>query len=286
MDAKKRHIVTAVVIVVVLLLLFSKGLFRPVELDSGYRPVMGTFARIVVVADNLKIARESIKSAFLEIDTVDMLMSDYKEDSEISLINKNAFKESVKVTKPTFEVLQKAVEFSELSEGAFDITIGPLVDLWRSAADANSLPTEDEISHARSKVGYEKLILDPVGNTVRFKAEGMRIDLGGIAKGYAVDRGMNMLQQAGVTTALVSAGGDTRVSGKRWDRPWHIGIRNPRDEGSIVSMVPLENSAISTSGDYERYFVEDGVRYHHILDPKLLHFHHQELKGSEEIWLH
>jgi thiamine biosynthesis lipoprotein len=97
---------------------------------------------------------------------------------------------------------------------------------------------------------------------------GVRIDLGGIAKGYAVDRGMNMLQQAGITSALISAGGDTRVIGKRWDRPWHIGIRNPREEGSIVSMIPLENSAISTSGDYERYFVEDGVRYHHILDPK------------------
>ncbi|MDX1697544.1 MAG: FAD:protein FMN transferase, partial [Thiohalobacterales bacterium] len=110
------------------------------------------------------------------------------------------------------------------------------------------------------------VLLDEADSSVRFLHAGVRIDLGGIAKGYAVDRGIALLADAGIKAGLVSAGGDTRVLGKRWERPWQVGIRNPREEG-IVSMIPLEDAAISTSGDYERYFEQDGVRYHHILNP-------------------
>ncbi len=161
----------------------SKG---RISADSGHRLVMGTFARVVAVAADTQTAEKSIEAAFEQLTIVDKLMSDYKADSEISKVNRDAFWNPVVVSESTFGVLQRSIELSELSDGAFDITIGPLVDLWRKAADANTVPTDDQLTKTRAKVGYEKLILDSDERSVRFAVDGMRLDLGGIAKGYVL----------------------------------------------------------------------------------------------------
>ena len=276
MNEKIRHIATAVVIVTFLLLLyFFGGPGRLRHLDSGYRPVMGTFARVVVVAKNSSIAKKSIEAAFTEINEVDDLMSDYKDDSEITAVNKDAFNRPVKVSRPTFEVLQKSIYFSELSDGAFDITVGPLVDLWRSAAEANSVPSDAELSEARSKVGYEKLIFDADERTVRFTVEGMRIDLGGIAKGYAIDKAIETMKRAGASGGMVDIGGDIRCFGRPPERKksWLIGLQKPTENFEFptesdapLMVLKLKDAAVATSGGYRRFFLIDGQKFSHIFN--------------------
>jgi thiamine biosynthesis lipoprotein len=174
------------------------------------------------------------------------------------------------ISTELFDLLVTAKEYSSLTDGAFDITyasVGYLYDFRRHVR-----PDEAHIRAALPAVNYEHVLLDPARHTVRFTQKGVRIDLGGIAKGYAVDRGIEVLQKAGITHGYVSAGGDSRVLGDRFGKPWVVGIRDPqKGEGEVIARVPLVDAAISTSGDYERYFDEDGVRYHHIIDPHTGH---------------
>ena len=239
---------------------------------------MGTVITVELWHEDDDLGKKQVDSIMGEMRRIDALMSSYKPDSELSAVNAGAAKGPVTVSKELLEMIERALEYSDITSGAFDITYASAGQHYDYRN--NKKPDKALLQAALPAINFRHVKIDKTASTVEFLHPGVRIDLGGIAKGYAVDRGMNMLQQAGVTTALISAGGDTRVSGKRWDRPWHIGIRNPRDEGSIVSMIPLENSAISTSGDYERYFVEDGVRYHHILDPKTGTSTHEILSSS------
>jgi len=248
----------------------------PAEADSGHRPVMGTFARVVVVAPNTSTANRCIEAAFAQIYNVDQLMSDYKDDSEISQVNRDGFKRAVKVSKSTYEVLQKAVQFSKLSGGAFDITVGPLVQLWRSADEANSVPTDTELQYARSKVGYEKLILDANETSVRFAVDGMKLDLGGIAKGYAIDKAVEAMQKSGAIGAMVDIGGDIRCFGtpSKNKKHWLIGVQDPNkardglDLGTSSLVLQLKNAAIATSGGYRRFALIKGIKYTHIISRK------------------
>ena len=273
MDRQNTRIAIGIIAAVCLIAALRFWPTSPAEADSGHRLVMGTFARVVVVAPNKKTARRCIKAAFTEMNNVDQLMSDYKKDSEISQLNRDAFKQAVKVSKPTYEVLQKAVEFSRLSEGAFDVTVGPMVQLWRAAAEANSLPTETELQQARSKVGYEKLILDANETTVRFAVEGMMLDLGSIAKGYAIDKAVEAMQKAGALGAMVDIGGDIRCFGKpsKGKKHWLIGIQDPTkareglDPGTSLLVLRLKNAAIATSGGYRRFTLIKGKKYSHII---------------------
>jgi thiamine biosynthesis lipoprotein len=204
-----------------------------------------------------------------EMHRINELMSHYRPDSQLSRINARAAVEPVAVDPELFDLLRTSVRFSELTGGAFDITyasVGYLYDYRRRVH-----PSEQEIAAALPGVNYRNLILDPANHTVKFGRDGMRIDLGGIAKGYACDRGVEILKRHGVTSGMVTAGGDTRLLGDRRGRPWTIGLRHPDDRSRVVLSMPLEDVAISTSGDYERYFDEGGVRYHHIIDPKTGH---------------
>jgi len=165
-----------------------------------------------------------------------------------------------------FDILSRSIEFSKLSSGAFDITfssVGYMYDYRRHIK-----PTDKEIEQALPGIDYRHILLDAKKRTVKFARPGVRIDLGGIGKGHAVDNGIALLKKRGITQAIVTAGGDSRVLGDRGGRPWMVGIRDPRRKDNMVAVIPLINSAISTSGDYERYFEADGVRYHHILNPK------------------
>jgi len=178
-----------------------------VEVDSKYHEVMGTFGRAVAVAMRRETAQKCVEAAMEQVRNVDALMSDYKKDSEISRVNRQAFGSAVKLSAATYEVLERSVELSQMTDGAFDITVGPLVDLWRSAEEANTIPNEAELAAARAKVGYEKLILDANEMSVRFGVEDMRVDLGAIAKGYSIDKAIEAMQKLGAIGGMVDVGG-------------------------------------------------------------------------------
>jgi thiamine biosynthesis lipoprotein len=200
-----------------------------------------------------------------EMQRIDNLMSTYKDDSELSAVNANAARQAVPVSSELLVLLARALEFSETTDGAFDITYASAGKFYDYRAGKK--PDDDQLQAVLPAIDYRHVQINRDAGTVRFSVPGVRVDLGGIAKGYAVDRAVRLLQAAGIEHALVTAGGDTRVIGKRWNRAWNVGIRDPRNKQGVVTMVPLEDMAISTSGDYERFFIEDGVRYHHIINP-------------------
>lgn len=233
------------------------------RVDDG---IMGTRMVVEVWTDTAAQGNQAIDSVLNEMRRLDESMSTYKATSEVSKVNAEAAKHPVKITKELFDLLTKAVEFSRITHGAFDITyasVGFMYDFRE-----HEKPSEQQIAAALPAVNYKHLLLDAKQQTIKFTQAGVRIDLGGIAKGYAVDRGIALLQAHGITHALVTAGGDSRIIGDRFGKPWIIGIRHPDDANQVIAKIPLVDTALSTSGDYERYFDENGQRYHHIIDPK------------------
>jgi thiamine biosynthesis lipoprotein len=192
-------------------------------------------------------------------------MSHYNPKSQLSAVNAHAAEGPVRVDPTIIEVVSRALEFSRLSGGAFDITYASVGYLYDYRA--HQKPTDAQIAKAMPGVDYRHVQVDPVASTIRFTTPGVRIDLGGIAKGYAVDRCVEILRRMGIRHAMVNAGGDTRLLGDRRGAPWIVGVRDPRNDGALVTRLPLADEAVSTSGDYERYFEADGERYHHILVP-------------------
>ena len=227
--------------------------------------IMGTAINVELWHEDAEQGRSLTQSVLDEMQRIDNLMSTYKPDSELSFINENAPKGPVTVSTELLSLIIRALDYSVITAGAFDITYASAGQYYDYRSRIK--PSDGQLQQALPAINYRYVKIDPRTSTIEFMQQGVRIDLGGIAKGYAVDRSMEILRSAGVENAIVSAGGDSRVIGKRRDRPWNVGIRHPRNGDSIVSMIPLDNSAISTSGDYERYFEEDGVRYHHILNP-------------------
>jgi thiamine biosynthesis lipoprotein len=227
--------------------------------------IMGTGVNVELWHEDAIQAEALIARVLQEMRRIDRLMSTYKPDSEISMVNANAAVAPVAVSPELFTLIRRALAYSEITHGAFDITYASAGRYYDYRTGRK--PTDAQLAESLPAIDYRHVRLDAAAGTVAFTQPGVYIDLGGIAKGYAVDRGMEILRLGDVENALISAGGDSLVIGKRWDRPWYIGIRDPRNKAGIVSMIPLEDTAISTSGDYERYFEEDGVRYHHILDP-------------------
>jgi len=246
-----------------------------VSIDSGYHEVMGTFARVVTVAMDEDTAKECARKALEQLELVDELMSGYKEDSEISVVNREGFARAVRVSEATFEVLERSVEYSRLTAGAFDVTVGPLVELWRAAGEANRRPEEGELQEARAKVGWGKMVLDANDLSVRFLAEGMRVDLGGIAKGYAIDAAVAAIQEGGAVGAMVDLGGDIRCFGApaAGRERWLVGLQDPRKAsdvaggGEILLTLKLVDAAVATSGDYRRFVLVEGEKHSHIIDP-------------------
>jgi thiamine biosynthesis lipoprotein len=227
--------------------------------------IMGTRVAVQLWSTDPDLAVRAIDAVMADMHRTDELMSTYKPESQLSQVNAHAYERPVVVDADIIEVMQASLEYSRLSHGAFDVTyasVGYLYDYRR-----HQHPSEKEIAAALPGVDYRQVQLDPDARTIRFLKPGMRIDLGGIAKGWAVDRGVEILRRFGIQHAMVNAGGDTRLLGDRRGKPWVVGIRDPRRDGVVVARLPLQDEAISTSGDYERFFEEDGVRYHHILVP-------------------
>lgn len=229
------------------------------------RPMLGTEISVYLWSDDPELGRQAIEDVFDEADRIDRLMSTYKDDSEISEINRAAAHEPVVASEELFRLIQRSLDISVLTRGAFDITydsVGQHYDFR-----AGKRPDSDTVAAEREKIDYRFVKLDQATQSVAFLQEGVRINLGGIAKGYLVERGIDILRRYDLEHAIVTAGGDSRLLGDRRGRPWMVGIRDPRVDGKVAISVPLVDEAISTSGDYERYFEEDGVRYHHIIRP-------------------
>lgn len=231
--------------------------------------IMGTRIYVQVWAEDPAKGNEAIDAVIADMRRIDDLMSHYKPESQLSQINARANTEPVAVDKELFDLIKLSTHYSQITEGAFDITYASVGYLYNYPKHVH--PTEAQIKSALPAVNWRNMLLDEAHHSVRFEHPGMRIDLGGIAKGYAVDRGIDILKARGIQHALVTAGGDSRILGDHMGRPWLVAIRHPDDPSKVVTRIPLSDSAMSTSGDYERYFDEAGVRYHHIIDPHTGH---------------
>jgi thiamine biosynthesis lipoprotein len=240
--------------------LLAPGLAAAEWLERVEDGIMGTRIAVELWADDPKQGQAAIDAVLAEMRRVDEAMSTYKPTSELSMVNARAAQGPVQISPELLDLLDTALVYSRVTDGAFDITyasVGYLYDYRKHVR-----PAEEQINAALPGVNYRHVVLDKSQHTVRFTQPGVRIDLGGIAKGHSVDRGIVLLHGRGFVHALVTAGGDNRFG-----KPWVVGIRHPDRKEEVIARIPLEDAAISTSGDYERYFDEGGVRYHHIIDP-------------------
>lgn len=245
---------------------FPAGLRR----FEAAEPHMGTLFRIILYAPEQGAALGAFRAAFDRVGALDRKLSDYKPDSELMRLCARGHHEPVPVSEDLYRVLVAAQQLARDSHGAFDVTLGPMIRLWREGRKAGRIPSARELSEARRRSGYRKLQIDAARRTVRLAHAGMQLDLGGIAKGYAADEALGLLRQLGFPRAMVAAGGDI-VAGDAplGEQAWRAGVKAldaPRDGFSAI--VPLVNAAISTSGDTEQYVEVGGVRYSHLLDPR------------------
>lgn len=230
--------------------------------------VMGTRGTITIYGLASEDADSAASEAIREMHRIESVMSNWKEDSEVSRLNRDSQGQPVRVSPELFFLINKACLFSKLTGGAFDVTAMPVVKLWGFQGGEVKLPSETEIAGALEKVGWRKMILD-AGDTTIALTEGAGIDLAGIGKGYAVDRCVWILKKHGATSALVDLGGNMFAMGKPPDREaWSIGIRDPRDPSGVIGKLLISDEAVATSGNYENFVVIEGKRYGHIVDPR------------------
>lgn len=232
---------------------------------------MGTFVTVTLYGEDRERLKEVGNAVFEEIDRVSAVFNVYDEESEVSRLNRAAGG-TVEVSETMAEMVERSIGISRATGGAFDVTVGPLVMLWRRARESGEKPSEAEIKKAMESVGYDKLNLPIKTNRVRFEVTGMSLDFGAIAKGYAVERAAEVVRASGVESGLINAGGDIRAVGaKPGDAPWALGIRDPRKRRSLLLEVYLKDAAVATSGDYEQYLEGEGERESHIIDPRTGH---------------
>ncbi len=246
-------------------LLLSFSLQLNAEWQTEDAAIMGTTIRVEVWHEDVEVRQQGIDKVLDEMDRINRLMSPYIDQSQLSKINKYAHEGPVEVDQDLFDLIKQSQEFSKLTNGSFDITYASVGHLFDYRKEVK--PTDEEIAAAKLLIDYRNIVLDEDQRTVSFLKQGVKIDLGGIAKGFAVDRSIQHLYDLGIEHALVSAGGDTRLLGDRNGRAWLVGIRDPKDTKEVIVMLPLQDEALSTSGDYERFFIEDGKKYHHIIHP-------------------
>ncbi|MGH8258841.1 MAG: FAD:protein FMN transferase, partial [Steroidobacteraceae bacterium] len=244
----------------------ATGFSSPAHAEWIYReaPIMGTRCDVELWTDDRAKGEAAIGRVFDLFRAFDARMSTFKPDSEVSYVNGHAAGGPVRISGELYDLISTAIHYSEITHGAFDITYASVGYLYNYHTHVH--PTDAQIVADLPDIGYRHIHLDPRARTVFFDHPGVRIDFGGL-KGYVVDRGAELLKAEGFTHAMVNAGGDTRILGDRFGKPWVIGIRDPDDRSNVLVKIPLSDAAVSTSGDYERYFFENGRRYYHILDP-------------------
>jgi len=248
-----------------ILLFFFVTVPTHAEWYSDAQDKMGTRVEVRLWHDDPSVAKRLLSDSMAEFDRIEAAMSTYRAESEISALNAHGAEGWVEISTELFDLIRRALKLSVTTGGAFDITYDSVGDLYDFRERIR--PTEADIEARLETIDFRFVELDTQESRVRFSRQGVRINLGGIAKGYSVESVIGLLRRAGVEHALASAGGDTRLLGDRGGQPWIVGVRDPEQEDGIVTRLGLEDEAVSTSGDYERFFVEDGIRYHHILNP-------------------
>jgi FAD:protein FMN transferase len=270
-NQKFKFVLTVLAAIFIVSLLINRLAYnKTIRAESPNKIVMNTVAKIVAIAPDEKVAQLSIDSAFKEIYRLEKLMNRYDPNSQLSKVNKLAAKEPVVIDEDLFDILQQSIRYSKLTDGAFDITVGPLVDLWKKCAEANSMPTDKQLDQVKKIIGYDKLILDANNFTVRFTTQGVSLDLGAIAKGFAADKATEEMKKRGASGGMVSIGGQIGCFGPTEQKDkWIIGIQNPAklEESRIIAKLMLSDIAVSTSGNYERFYKIGGKRFSHIFNP-------------------
>ena len=261
-------------IVILTLVLFSYSVNAQSDTTmykiSVTKYLMGTTVETTARSTDINFCKKALLAAYEEMQRVEDLLSCEKGSSEISAINRSAGIHPVKVSYETLDMLKRAKAYCKKYKGIFDVTIGPLSNLWGFSEDKEiDLPQNKTIKKLTKLINYTDIVINAKDTTAFLMNKGMSIDLGGIAKGYAIDRGSSVLKEMGITNFILNAGGDIYVSGtKDKETLWKVGIKHPRNTNNLIARFDLENYAVATSGDYERYKIINGKRYHHILDPK------------------
>ncbi|MDD2673795.1 MAG: FAD:protein FMN transferase [Flavobacterium sp.] len=230
--------------------------------------LMGGRFDITIVANDSVSAEENIDAIINEITRIENLISDWKPDSQVSKVNQNAGIRPVKVDKEVFELTQRAIQFSEMTNGGFDISFAAMDKIWKFDGSMTAMPSAEAIKKSVEKVGYKNIILDSVQSTIFLKLKGMKIGFGALGEGYATDKCRDMMLAKGVKAGIINGSGDMSTWGKQPNgKPWNIGITNPFHPEKLVAVVPLKQDAVTTSGSYEKFVVFNGKRYSHIINP-------------------
>ena len=254
--------------VTLLLLLFSLSTFAQ-ENFKRTLILMGSRFDITVVASNEKEGNEYIDSAIFEIARIEKLISSWDVNSETSLINKLSGIKPIKVDKELFDLIERSIAISTLTNGAFDISYASMDRIWNYDGTMREMPSEEKISSSIKKVGYQNIIIDKEAQTVFLKLKGMKIGFGAIGKGYAADKAKALLIEKGVKAGIINASGDLNAWGKQANgKDWMVAITNPLNKNKVFSWLPINDSAIVTSGNYEKFISFNGIRYSHIIDPR------------------
>lgn len=242
----------------------------PAVCHEDTRVVMGCSATVRACGPDAAALPAIVGGALDEIDRVDRLMSHYRRDSPLSRLNREAASGPVAVEPELLDFLAECLRWSRESDGAFDVTVGPLMKAWGFFRDGGRVPAEAELARVLETVGYRHVVLDQEAGTVRFDRPGVELDLGGIGKGYAVDRAVEVLRRRGILSALVNLGGSSvyGLGAPPGREAWEVGLADPTSPGKTARTVKLRDRALSVSGGYERFFEKDGVTYSHIMDPR------------------
>jgi len=238
---------------------------------SASKYLMGTEFQITAVHTSIDSGKKAMYYALKEVERIENITSNYRDSTEISNVNRNAFRMPVKLSKELFGLIERSLQYSGLFEGYFDITVGQLTNYWgfNSEHPIETAPDPGRIGELLSYVGFKFIKLNYEDSTISFTKEGVLIDLGGIAKGYALDRAREVMIKRGVKDFLINGGGDLYASGRKANgEKWVVGIKDPRNNELLEAKFEAENTGVLTSGDYERFRIIDNIRYHHIFNPK------------------
>lgn len=237
--------------------------------------IMDTLIQMTVYSDDEQSGKKALDKAFTEFERINNLTDRFPKEgkntsatSDVIRINENAGIKPVQVSADTLKIVQRSLYYAQLSGGSFDITVGPIMDLWGFGKNEQRVPSDKQIQEALNLVDYRKVIVDPDNGTVYLQKPGMSLDFGGVAKGYATEEAAKILRESGIEHAIINAGGNVYALGARPDgSPWRVGVRDPRNGNGIIVVLLVKNTSVVTSGDYERYFEEGDVRYSHLIDP-------------------
>ena len=230
--------------------------------------LMGGRFDISIVAKDSLSAEQNIDEVIAEITRIENLISDWKPTSQVSEVNQNAGIRPVKVDREVFELTQRALRFSEITDGGFDISFAAMDRIWKFDGSMTEMPSAEAIKKSVEKVGYKNIILDSINSTIFLKLKGMKIGFGALGEGYATDKCRAMMLAKGIQAGIINGSGDMSTWGTQPNRkPWNIGITNPFDTDKLTTIVPINNGAVTTSGSYEKFVVFDGKRYSHIINP-------------------